>query len=153
MKHLDPGKLKVRFLEGTQPQAPEHPRRYTLTHSDLTGELFLSIGFKYDHKAISGIYTRLMRDEVLASWELDEEGPGLHVHCHVSGGLIVGSAAWREAIFRQHLPLVLEAFRYGDQAFFERHPERDHAPLSVHFHSTRAQFDRIENWGTLADYR
>jgi hypothetical protein len=153
MKHLDPGKLKVRFMEGAHPQDPEFPRKYTLTHSDLTGDLFLSIGPTYDHGEISGIYTRLMRDEVLASWELDEEGPGLHVHCHVSGGLIVGSAAWRDAIFRRHLPLVLEAFRYGDQAFFERHPGRDHALLSVHFHSTRARYNRIENWGTPADYR
>jgi hypothetical protein len=153
MKHLNPGKLKVRYMEGVQTQDPEFPRKYTLTHSDLTGELFLSIGPTFDLKEISGIYTRLMRDEVLASWELDPEGPSLHIHCHVSGGLVVGPAGWRDAIFQRHLPLVLEAFRYGDQAFFERHPARDRAPLLVHFHSTRSRYNRIEDWGTPRDYR
>lgn len=153
MKHLNPGKLTVHFMEGSQPLKPEYPRKYTLTHSDLTGDLFLSIGPTFDKKAISGIYTRLMRDEVLGSWELDPGGPSLHVHCHVSGGLIMGPAAWRDAIFRQHLPLVLEVFRYGDQAFFERHPKQDRAPLLVHFHSTRSRYNRTENWGTPADYR
>ena len=38
---------------------------------------------------ISGWYTRLMRDEVLAEWLEDEDGPALHVYCHVSGGLVL----------------------------------------------------------------
>jgi hypothetical protein len=140
-------------MEDSEPQNFDLPRKYTLTHSDLTGDLFLSIGSNFDHKEISGIYTRLMRDEVLASWELDPEGPSLHVHCHVSGGLIVGSAAWRDSIFRRHLPLVLEAFRYGDHPFFDHHPAQDHAPILVHFHSTQSHYNRTENWGTPADYR
>ena len=153
MKHLNPRKLRVRYLERGQDHDPTFPRKYTLTHSDLTGDLFLSIGPTFDHKEISGFYTRLMRDEVLASWELDREGPSLHIHCHVSGGLIVGSAAWRDAIFRRHLPLVLEALRYGDRVLFERHPKHDRAPILVHFHSTRSRYNRTENWGTPADYR
>lgn len=41
------------------------PRAYTLTHSDRTGDLFLSIGPKHDEAQVAGLYTRLMRDE---SW-------------------------------------------------------------------------------------
>lgn len=66
MSKLDPGKLHVTFNGGTSPVDLEFPRRYTLTHSDLTGDLFLTIGREYDEEHISGIYTRLMRDEVLA---------------------------------------------------------------------------------------
>ena len=33
----------------------------------------------------TGWYVRLLRDEVLAEWQLDGPSPTLHVHCHVSG--------------------------------------------------------------------
>ena len=66
MKRLNPEKLHVTYLGGTTPEKLTLPRRYTLTHSDRTGELFLSIGREYDTKQTSRLYTRLMRDEVLA---------------------------------------------------------------------------------------
>ena len=35
---FDAAKLHVRFLEGASPHGPLTPRRYTLTHSDVTGK-------------------------------------------------------------------------------------------------------------------
>jgi hypothetical protein len=128
------------------------PRRYTLTHSDRTGDLYLTVGAEYDEAQISGWYTRLMRDEVLAEWQQDEQGPSLHVHCHVSGGLVLGSARWRDAILRQEMQLVLEAFRFGDRSLFEAHPELNRVPIRVHFHSTQSRYDRTQGWGAPADY-
>lgn len=153
MSQLDPEKLHVRFASGVTPEGPTTPRRYTLTHSDATGDLFLTVGPDYDQRQISGWYTRLMRDEVLAEWQEDGDGPSLHVHCHVSGGLILGSAGWRYGIFRYHLPQVLAAFRLGDQRLFQARPELDRAPVWVHFHAAERQYDRIESWGVAGDYR
>lgn len=153
MSDLNPAKLHVTYLPGTTPTMPLRPRRYTLTHSDQTGDLFLSIGQDYDHRAISGWYTRLMRDEVLAEWQSGGRGPELHVHCHVSGGLVVGSAAWRYAIFQRHMRQVLQAFRYGDGPFFAAHPAYEAAPVFVHFHARQPQYRRVESWGTMAAYR
>jgi hypothetical protein len=153
VSRLRPEKLHVQFRSGVAPTGPIMPRRYTLTHSDATGDLFLTVGSEYDRKQISGWYTRLMRDEVLAEWREDEEGPALHVHCHVSGGLIVGTARWRYQIFRRELPLVLEAFRFGDRQLFEAHPALDEAPIRVHFAATRRRYRRVERWGTPADFR
>jgi len=153
MSRLKPSKLHVRFIAGTTPEGPVVPRRYTLTHSDSTGELFLTIGVDYDREQISGWYTRTMRDEVLAEWVEEEGGPALHVHCHVSGGLVFGWAGMRDAIFRQELPLVLESFRYGDAGFFTAHPDLDQAPIWIHFHSHRARYDQVEEWGSPAQYR
>lgn len=152
MTDLDPGKLHVTFEEGTSPQGPLHPRAYTLTHSDATGELYLTIGKGVNHEQISGWYTRFMRDEVVAAWE-DVEEPALHVHCHLSGGFVLGSAPWREAIFRRHMPMVIEAFRYGDRMLFERHPALDGSRVLVHFHARQRRMDRIEAFGTLGEYR
>ena len=151
MSHLNPRKLHVKFSEDSTPESPVYPRTYTLTHSDSTGELFLTVGPQYDQHQISGWYTRLMRDEVLAEWQ-PEDKTELHVHCHVSGGIVFGSAGWRDSILRRHLPLVLETFRYGDRALFEAFPELNLAPISVHFHATQERYDRIEDWGKPDDY-
>jgi hypothetical protein len=115
--------------------------------------MYLTIGPDYDRKQISGWYTRLMRDEVLAEWCWEEKEPALHVHCHVSGGLALGPPGWRSAILKRELPLVLEAFRFGDRELFPAHPELDRSPIWVHFHATRARHARVERWGVPADYR
>ena len=152
MSHLNPSRLNVSFTPGATPTGPIRPRFYTLTHSDRTGELFLSIGREHNRPQISGWYTRLLRDEVLADWSIDQRVRALHVHCHVSGGLVLGTAAWRDAIFRRELPLVLEAFRFGDRGLYETIPELDRAPIRVHFHASQPRFDRVEHWGSPADY-
>jgi hypothetical protein len=153
MSHLRPEKLHVKFTADATPEGPVIPRRYTLTHSDRTGEMFLSIGPAYNEPQISGWYTRFLRDEVLAEWTDEGEGPALHVHCHVSGGLVMGTARWRDGIFRHHLPMVLEALRVGDDVLYEYQPELDHAPIWVHFHATQRRYNRVEAWGIPADYR
>ena len=153
MNHLNPAKLHVQFTSDTAPEGPVTPRRYTLTHSDATGDLYLTIGPDYDREQCAGLYTRLMRDEVLAEWREDETGPAFHVHCHVSGGMAFGTAAMRDGIFRSELPLVLEALRYGDRALFAAQPDLDSAPLWVHFHAAQPKYNRVEQWGTPAGYQ
>ena len=132
MKLLNPDKLHVTFLTGTASVTKNKPRRYTLTHSDLTGNLFLTIGDDYDKKQISGLYTRLMRDEVLAELITNEE---LSIYCHGSGGL------------------VIEAIRYGDRTLFERYPGLDQIPVKVYFKSHKSRYHQTENWGVMADYK
>jgi hypothetical protein len=153
MERLNPEKLHVTYLTGTTPENLVLPRLYTLTHSDRTGELFLTIGGQYDKQQISKLYTRLMRDEVLA--ELADDGDRLvfKVYCHVSGGFIIGPAKWRYNIFHSELPLVLEAIRYGDRTLFEKNPQLDSTPVLICFQSTDNRFNRVENWGVMADYR
>ena len=153
MTRLDPAKLHVRFAMGVAPDAPLVPRRYTLTHSDISGDLFLTIAREVDQEQISGWYTRLMRDEVVAEWQDGERGPALHVLCHVSGGLVIGSAAMRYRIFRRELDLVLEAFRWGDAALFGARPELDRAPIWIHFASSHRRYQKTEGWGTPSEYR
>jgi hypothetical protein len=151
MARLYPEKLHVEFGQGSSPEGPIIPRRYTLTHSDATGDLFLTVDSEYDKKQVSGLYTRFMRDEVLAEW-VDEGGSSsLHVYCHVSGGLVLGRANWRESIFRREMPLVLEAFRYGDRALFESHPKLDDSVIWVHLQ--RSKRSKIARFGVFSDYR
>jgi len=92
-----------------------------------------------------------MRDEVVGEWQAGD-APSLHLHCHVSGGLVVGSAKWRDAIFRQHLPMVLDAICYGDRDFLFANPGLLDAGILVHFHAKQAALDRVEAWGHVKDY-
>jgi hypothetical protein len=153
MERLNPEKLHVTYLTGTTPENLILPRLYTLTHSDRTGELFLTIGSQYDKNQISKLYTRLMRDEVLA--ELADDGDRLvfKVYCHVSGGFIIGTAKWRYNIFHSELPLVLEAIRYGDRTLFEQNPKIENTPVIIHFQSSDSRFNKVEGWGVMADYQ
>jgi hypothetical protein len=152
MSTFRPEKLSVKFIGEADPEGPISPRKYTLTHSDSTGDLFLSVGADYDQDAISGIYTRIMRDEVLAELTEEQTGPKIHVYCHVSGGFVFGSASWRYAIFQRHMRQVLQAFRYGDQVFFDTNTHLDNAPVKVHFQSTINRYNLTEDWGYVSDY-
>jgi len=153
MTRLIPEKLHVKYLPGASPDTLVAPRYYTLTHSDSTGDLFLSIGSRFDTKQISKLYTRLMRDEVLAELKMDSEGLSLNVYCHVSGGFVFGRAKWRYKIFCSELSLVLEAIRFGDKIIFDSDSKLDQAPVLVHFRSTDKRYSKTENWGFLADYK
>jgi hypothetical protein len=153
MTRLNPDKLHVTYLTDVYPDSPITPRSYTLTHSDKTGELYLTIGRDFNLQQTSGWYTRFMRDEVLAEWKVGEAGFILQVYCHVSGGLILGTAKWRLSIFRRELPLVLEAIRYGDQRLFDAHPNLDQARILVHFQSPNPKYNKTEGWGSPIQYK
>lgn len=153
MKRLNTNKLHVTDLTPAGSGIGNLPRRYTLTHSDLSGDLFLTIGYDYDKKQISKLYTRLMRDEVLAELTKHEGRLELRVHCHVSGGLVLGAAKWRSGIFHRELPLVMEAIRYGDRSLFEASPDLDQIPVDVYSHSHDSRYDGVEDWGVIGDYR
>ena len=153
MEHLNPEKLHMSYIDGTNAEGPITPRAYTLTHSDSTGDLFLSIGPRYDMKQISGLYTRLMRDEVLAELKNDSDGLSLNVHCHVSGGFVFGRAKWRYNIFCSELSLALEAIRYGDKTFFDHNPKLENITVRVHFKSADKSYNKTEKWGLLENYK
>ena len=150
-------RLHTTFAPGTPVDRLKLPRRYTLTHSDITGELFLTIGADYDRKQISGWYTRFMRDEVLAEWvEISNQGEQeqflLQVYCHVSGGFVFGTAGMRYNIFQQHLPMVLEAFKEAERDLFFQHPDLEGTPVSVHFAARQKRYQIEEDWGKIGHY-
>jgi hypothetical protein len=152
LKRLKPEKLHVTLHNDVSPAFPLFPRFYTLTHSDRTGDMFLTIGRKYDLKQIAGWYTQFMRDEVLAEWQTIQGEQSLRVYLHVSGGFVFGTAGIRERILKRVLPLVLETFRYGDRQLFLEYPHLDYTSIFVHFRYGNNNDQKIEHWGMLKDY-
>ena len=130
------------------------PRTYTLTHSDKTGDLFLTIDRKFDKKQIASFYTRFMRDEVLGEWVITENKKyNLYLYLHISGGIVFGWARMREKIFRSHMSLVLKVIRYGDDPLFQKMNELDYAEVIVFFQSPRKAFNKQENYGKLKKFK
>ena len=145
MRELNPNVLHVTYSGDIEVNHFSLPRRYTLTHSDRTGHMFLGIGRQFSKKQISGFYTRFMRDEVLAEWRQAGENYRLHVFCHVSGGLVFGSARMRLAIFKQHM-------RWGDREIYSACPGLDGSRVIVHFCSKDPKIDRTQDYGPTSDF-
>ncbi|BDA41818.1 probable protein STAY-GREEN, chloroplastic at N-terminal half [Coccomyxa sp. Obi] len=149
---FDPRKLSTTFLPGSTESGPlpPAPRCYTLTHNDLTGQLRLSIGSTYNWAQVSGWYTRLIRDEVLAEWKFDSEGQAsLHVHCHVSGEeRWLAPPALRNYIFQREMPLVLDTLMHADQVLL-RQPCLQNAAVVVHLTSHIKELHMSVQWGLL----
>lgn len=147
MNELKPEKLSVEFRAGITPTEPIIPRRYTLTHNDMTADLYLTIGSKYAYDKIT-----VMRDEVLGEWINLKDKYVFYVYLYVSGNYSSEVTAVRNHIFRRELPLALKAIKYGDKDFFIAHSELNLAPIIVHFSSTFDEYNKTENWGTFSDY-
>ena len=148
MERLNPEKLNVEYRDDVTHKKPVAGRKYTLTHSDTTGDLFLTLGRGYAYDKINKF-----RDEVLGEWRNYNGGYFLYIHVYVDGLFDPAVSAKRYSIFTRELPLALEAIRYGDGMFFSAHPQLDNSPIWIYFHSTTPYYNRIENWGTPEDYK
>lgn len=139
------------------PKMKEHeepPRVYTLTHSDVTAQITLTVAREINGSQLGGWYSRLQRDEVVAEWRKTKGVLSLHVHCHISGGgnfLHSLIARLRFYIFQKELPVVLQAFMVGDRQLFWQNPTLKYAPVWVYFHSKALVFNRVEFWGPLIE--
>ncbi|XP_073132979.1 protein STAY-GREEN homolog, chloroplastic-like isoform X2 [Henckelia pumila] len=152
---FEASKLKVLFLgvDEEEKHPLELPRIYTLTHSDITSKLTLTISHAINNSQLQGWYNKFQRDEVVAEWKKNEGDISLHVHCHISGGhfLLDLCAGLRYFIFSKELPMVLKALVHGDKRLFKKYPELEDALVWVYFHSNKPKFNKVECWGSLKD--
>ena len=148
MSKFQPEKLNVSYKDEIRTKTFLFPRKYTLTHSDESGELFLSIGKNYDFDQIN--YN--IRDEVLGSWEKDDK-EYLLITLEVDNGDDISNTIKRDKIFRQEIVLALMAIVYGDNLFFENNKELYEAPVRVKFNSKFSEYDTLEDWGMVKYYK
>ena len=148
MFKFQPSKLNVDYKGNVGTKEPMIPRKYTLTHSDETGELFLSIGNNYDLDQIN--YE--IRDEVLGCWEKDDKYY-LFITLELDNGEDLTNTIKRDKIFREEIPLALMAIVYGDSIFLENNRELYEAPVRVKFNSRISEYDTLEEWRKVKDYK
>ncbi|KAA0546278.1 hypothetical protein FZW96_16360 [Bacillus sp. BGMRC 2118] len=148
MKKLNPEKLSVEYRDNVTYFQPVLGRKMTLTHSDNTGQLFLTVGLSYAFDKVTKL-----RDEVLAEWKEDNGKLYLYVYVSVDGKSGPEMAATRNEVFRRELPLALQAIVYGDKGLYQNYPSLEYAPIWIHFDSSLPQLNTFEYWGTPLDYQ
>jgi len=150
MSVFNPQKLSVNLIPPATFAQPIEGRKYTLTHSDLTGELFLDIGNVYNDKAIN----QKMRDEVLGEWRKDEQSRfNLVGKAYVDGGefgeIIAGI---RFNVFQKEMATALKGIVNGDLQFYKNYPTLLDAPIFIYFESTYPQYQQVFFYGTPRQY-
>ena len=149
MSKFNPEKLKVEYRDGVSATEPVIKRRHTLTHSDFTGELFLTIGTRFAWDKVDTD----MRDEVLGIWIMEGNSLCYNVYVYIDNGEHdLSSAMRRNEVFRRELPLALTAIRYGDRFLFKCYPSLDYVFIYVTFISSYSQLNKQECWGTFSKF-
>ncbi len=148
MSKFIPEKLKVEFKDGISIKEPIITRKYTLTHSDETGDLFLTVDEEYDYKKINPL-----RDEVLGNWVKEEDEYILDIMVEVDGNKDLAQTAIRDKIFREELPLALKAIIYGDEIFLKENEILNSSKVRINFKSKYPEYNLVEIWGSINDYK
>ena len=127
---------------------PVDGRKYTITHDDETGQMFVTIGLNFAWENISSL-----RDEVLAEWVPHLGQYSLMGKVHVSGGQFdEDKAQVRYTIFNREMKKALMSMVIGDQSFFEKYPCFLDFPIYIQFESIFPQFNQLLYFGTPRTY-
>ena len=142
-----PDKLKTTFIEPITQYGPIEYRKYTLTHSDDTGMLFLTIGNEYNYAEIN----QDLRDEVLGVWKVYYNSYILFLYIYV-GDYDYEKALYRYNTFKSHMNDAIKAIIYGDRELLNQYPNLINTPIYVKFDSSIPMFDNYEFYGYVKDY-
>ncbi len=148
MTTYDFPKLATIILPPATSFQPADGRKYTMTHDDYTGELFVSIGCRFDDSRIGEL-----RDEVLAEWVPCNGQYMLSAQVLVSdGGFDEQTADKRFRIFRREMDKALAAIVIGDMPFYSMFPWFLDFPIFVQYRSIYPQYNKIIPYDTPRTY-
>lgn len=148
MRELSPHKVFVQYRDVMNPYEPVRDRKYTITHSDITAELFVFIAKNYAEDQ----YTK-MRDEVRVAWEQYKKGLALIGAVIVDGNGVIGNAYIRNKIFYNEMPTALQALRQADRFLFDQEQNLDNTPVFIHFISSNPLYDKTYEFGVIGSYK
>lgn len=143
MSKFDPQKLTVYYDENCDISIPINGRKYSLSHSDDTGDLFLTIGKKFYYK-----------DDQTVIAELRQTKCGdiiMEVYIQVDGNGGIEATRIRDKIFRRELPLALKAIIYGDRKFIVSNGLINTC-IRVKFQSKYSEYNVVEQWGKIGNF-
>ncbi|QHQ61487.1 hypothetical protein Ana3638_12460 [Anaerocolumna sedimenticola] len=148
MRELNPQKIFVQYRDIMKPYEPIIDRKYTITHSDITAELFVFVAQNYAEDQI----TR-MRDEVRVAWEQNRKGLALIGSVVVDGNGVIGDAYIRNNIFYKEMPTALQALHQADRFLFAKNLNLDNTPVFIHFISSNSIYDKTYDFGIIGTYK
>ena len=144
---FNPDKLKSTFVEPITLYGPIKDRKYTLTHSDDTGMMFLTVANEYDYSAIN----QDLRDEILGIWKTYYNSYNIFFYAYI-GDLNYFDALYRYNIFKSHINSALQSVIYGDRELLKKYPKLLNTPIYIKFDSSIPIFNNYEFYGYVNDY-
>jgi len=148
VRKLDPQTVFVQYRNEIYPNDPVINRKYTITHSDKTAEMFVFVAEAYAEDQING-----MRDEVRVAWEKKDEIPILIGSVLIDGDGNTRNAKVRNMVFYYEMPTALQALRQADRFLFMKYPELDKARVEIHFISSSPEYDKTYDFGMIGIYQ
>lgn len=145
--NFNPNKLETTFVEPITLYSPIKGRKYTLTHSDDTGMMFLTISNEYDYSAIN----QDLRDEILGTWKIYDNSYKLFLYAYI-GDLDYFASLAKYNAFKYHMNSALQAIIYGDKELLKKSPELVNSPIYIKFDSYIQIFNNYEFYGYIKDY-
>lgn len=145
---INPQKVFVQYRDIMKPYEPVLERRYTITHSDITAELFVFVASDYANDQVTSI-----RDEVRIVWEQYKKGFALYGFVLVDGNGVTGNAEIRNKIFYKEMPTALQALRQADRFLFDKEPDLDNTPVFIRFISNNPIYAKTYNFGVISSYK
>lgn len=147
MKNVNPRKVFAQYRDCIEPYEPVLTRKYTITHSDVSAEMFVFIASNYACDKVTAVH-----DDVKIAWEKGEKGLILKGVVDVDGKQ-AAMAKIRNKIFLNEIPLALQALRWADRFLFRKSPELDKTPIFIHFKSDSPEFNKIYSLGLIGYYK
>lgn len=147
MDNFDTTKINIELRNKVDIAAPVLGRSYTVTHSDDTGDIFVTIGTDFAVDRFGPL-----NDQVLLRMECFNGQFQLNglVCLDLPGSKF--SIKQRSDIFSEKMYLALMSIRYADSYFYEKCCSRDTIPVYMHFYSKDPRYDRVHYFGEIGDY-
>lgn len=148
MKPFDPNRVHVEFRDRISATQPILDRKYTMTHSDDTAQLYVTIGKRFAQDKFSSI-----RDEVLLGFEPYGQQIQLFGSVIVDTGDPNQNSELRNRIFLEEMPLALKAIRYADRELYDGNSQLDEVPIVIWFQSMNDKYNKLYKFGSMKEYR
>lgn len=136
-------KLEVEFSSDINYKGIES-RKYTLTHSDETGQRFLFVRSEFAEEE----YDEL-RDEVIADWYKKEDNKELRIMCTLYAEKSLYTEEERYKIFKRHMPRAIKAIVGGDEEYIVQNKLLDY---NVYVYYLSDLIPKKEYYGKVGDY-
>ncbi|KGX84923.1 staygreen family protein [Pontibacillus marinus] len=141
-------RLYVQYRPDIQHTTAYDLRKYTLTHSDITGDLFLTVSTEYAFDQVND-----MRDEVLGEWIPTLQGILFRGEALVGDETIpLTQQKIRYEIFNREMSTALQGIFYGERWLLEMNPALLASPVYILFVSNHPEYSGFRYFGKVNDY-
>ena len=147
MSEMNFQKVFVQYRDFITPYDPVLNRKYTITHSDITADLFVTIASSYANDQVTE-----MQDDVKIGWEQTNQGLLLLGWVFIDGAGAFYNPEMRNHVFYSEMSKALMALRHADRFLFHAYPNINSTPVFFHFVSDNPAYDKIYNFGHIGSY-